>query len=139
MSRRTYDTLIPGRIKATAAITPDKNSNKKFTPPSWACTLEEEAGIIEIPKTTAIPKRIESGTFQVNDFTFACRRIIGIPPTTAPIKKYIVCMGNLSIRWERGVANNPIPRTAPIQKQKRKKKCFLFSFRKELTDTMSLS
>ena len=67
------------------------------------------------------------------------RKIRGIPPATAPIKKYMEGRVYRSMIPKRGFAKSTMPVTDPRQNKRRKIKFLFLSFRKELTEDISLS
>ena len=82
---------------------------------------------------------MSTGARQVTRRIFASRNTRGTPPATAPRKKYIMGMGNRSMRASKGLASSSIPTPAPRQNTPRKIRLARLCFRKELTADTSLS
>ena len=69
----------------------------------------------------------------------AWEKIRGTPPATAPKKKYIIGIGNRSIKYKSGLANTRIPAPPPRQNSARNKKFPFTSLKNELTEDISRS
>ena len=98
-SKSRYEMLMPGRTKATEERIPVATSEMIEKAPFWFCIWSEPEGIQEIATTAAAPINRQRGIFKEKVDIFACRKIRGIPPVTAPIKKYMVGIGCHSMRF----------------------------------------